>query len=71
MIVKYFKADVLDAQRIAKVEALDHLDWWRTPEASHPEIAEKDLPADFADWKIYTQHAYDGACAYVYSRDGD
>lgn len=71
---RYFAANVDDAVRIAVVEADTEDAIRETPEARDSrEIAERNLPDDFADWKRYTAHAYidTDAIVEVMSRDGE
>ncbi len=72
-MIRYFSANVEDAVRIAVVEAETEDDIYEANEATRSEeIAERDLPADFADWKRYTAHAYaPSTSVLIMSRDGD
>lgn len=69
-MIKFFNANVLDATRIALIEGDSEDAIYEAPEASN-EIAQADLPADFADWHRYTVHAYRDCTVTVMSRDGE
>lgn len=63
-MVKYYDATVEDALRIAIVDGDDDY------ESDGEEIAASDLPADFAEWKTYTQF-FKGTPVRVVSKNGD
>jgi hypothetical protein len=71
-MIRYFNANIEDAVRIAVVEANTDDEIYEANEADRDlEIAEADLPPDFAKWKRYTAHAYRNSTVEVMSRNGD
>ncbi len=73
-MIRYFKANVEDAVRIAVIEAETEDRIYEANEADRDrEIAESDLPDDFANWQRYTAHGYApfGPSVLIMSRDGD
>ena len=72
IMIRYFKANVENARRIAVVEAETDDDIFDANEARRDrEIAHANLPEDFASWKRYTAHGYDNSSVEVLSRHGD
>ena len=69
-MIKYFRANVEDARRIAIVEADDAEDIYSANVNRTDELTIDQLPADFADWKKYTAFAITHATVIVMSRDG-
>ena len=69
-MIKYFRANVEDARRIAIVEADDADDIYSAMVSINEELTTDQLPADFADWKKYTAFAITHATVTVMSRDG-
>ena len=69
-MIKYFRANVEDARRIAIVEADDADDIYSANVSRTDELTIDQLPAGFATWKQYTAHAITHATVTVMSRDG-